>query len=157
MSDLIGKYIRILNTTIVYSFLQSILDGNDADSIEMHNLYDNIKKQICENLSRRCGAEETLMKMVYEKESLGEIIKKYLKNIQDVFRGHSAVEKEEKRIEVYVEKINGYLRDYESKWLEIFHKISMIDFEIKGVFRQAKLPVRSSPDISNTIQERILR
>ena len=80
------------------------------------------------------------MKRMYADAGLGESILKDVEVIQE-----------------YFEKINRSLVDYESKSLEIFDSLSMIDFEIKGVLRQAQYPVSSMPDISKALQDSILR
>ena len=128
----------------------------------MQILYDKIEHQTCKNISQRYGVNENLIKNMYKKATLGEIFKQTLKRIQ--------AGKEGNRWEECIDIIEKHLRGFDRKSLELFEKLSTLDFEIKGVFRQADFrvetkdviqqanyPVSLYPDISKNVQERILR
>ena len=128
----------------------------------MQILYNKIKNQTCKNISQRYGVNETLMKNMYAKATFGDNFKQTLKEIQS--------SKEENGWGKCIGIIGRNLRDFDSKSLEIFEKLSTLDFEIKGVFRQVdyrvetkggnqetKYPLSLCPDISKPVQESILR
>ena len=47
--------------------------------------------------------------------------------------------------------------EYKRKYLKVVENLSSIDFEINGVLRQAKYPAPTTPDISESLQNEILR
>lgn len=129
--------------------IQGVSDIYSPDRVE------RIEEQTRESLSLIYGKEENLMRMMFVFEVLAASIKRKCVNINNTFQG--AIKRSKYDLDQYiVEDINGSLRAYEIKSRKIFENLSMIDFEIKGVFRQAEYAVSPSPDISRSVQKKIL-
>lgn len=114
-----------------------------------------IEEQTRESLSLIYGKEENLMRMMFVSEVLVASIKRKCVKINKTFQGATERPKYDWG-HCTCEEINRSLRAYEIKSRKIFENLSMIDFEIKGVFRQAEYAVSPSPDISRSVQKKIL-
>ena len=133
-----------------------ILGSKGAKSTMLRYLCMETEAQICQNLSSRCNVKENIIKKALQKARLDEAIKENFEKIPDIHVFQQSATDTEGVCKAYVAKIKDHLDDFEDKIIEKFRIISMIDFELNGVFRQANLQTGPSPDISKTLQTRIL-
>ena len=125
----------------------------------MQNLFDRVEEETCASVSQRYGVNGSLLKKIYAKISLREILVQTLKS--------SLNRKDGDCREDCMDKMYRELRDFDNKSLAVFEMLQAIDFEIKGVFRQIEYRIEAKSDdkiaklpnsaVSKQSQEKILR